>query len=183
MYTLRLTRSLLAHFERRDATDLTASGPTTRLGDWYVAPFSSGGRELLMCTSERSGLSVVMPASRLDDLPTQLVAAVVPVLRALGVPAEANATEVEEMADGEIGAVRNRSVPASMRGVVREAQAALVGADEGRIDVPGLHRRLAAHRSALSGPHGSGFVAHQLLCGAAGSPAAAFARRTRRTGS
>jgi hypothetical protein len=162
MYTLRLTRSLLAHVERHDATDVTAP-PTTRLGDWYVAPFSSGGRELLMCTSERCGLSVVLPADRLDDLPTQLVVALVPVLRALGVPSDAIATEVEEMAEGEIGPTRSRSVPAAMRAVVREAQAVLAGADEGRVDVAGLHRRLAAHRSALSGAHACGLAAHGLL--------------------
>jgi len=108
MYTLRLTRTLLDQFDPADPEDDPGEvSPTTRLGDWYVMPIDAGGRHLLLCTSEKSLLSVVFPADHLDELPEQLATALVGVLHRLGasresIVAEARITLHVEVAEPQI---------------------------------------------------------------------------------
>ena len=147
MYTLRLTRALLAQFECVDQEGAPDSvRPTTRLGDWYVKPFDNGRRQLLLCTSERSLLSVVMPVDDLADLPERLVTALVGVLRRLGVPQDAIVAEVDAMTSGDIGAASDGSTLGSMRGLAERARAFLE-ASRGDIDVAALYTHLGEYRS------------------------------------
>ena len=126
MYTIRLPRALLARFEPDDSGDVDPDeAPTTRLGDWYVMPLEVGRHQLLLCTSEHSLLSVVLPADRLGELPEHLVTALVGVLHRLGVPRDAIAAEIDEMTTGGIGPARNRSTPGAMRGLAARVEAFL----------------------------------------------------------
>ena len=124
MYTLRFTRRLLADVAPGGADD-AAQAPTTALGDWYVAPVLAKRRTLLLCTSERSLLSVMLPAEDLDELPEHLAVALVGVLHRLDVPRTAVAREIDAMTSGDIGAARNRSTLGSMRGLAARARAFL----------------------------------------------------------
>ena len=151
MYTLRLTRALLDQFESLDPGAVPHDVlPTTRLGDWYVKPFDAGPRHLLLCTSERSLLSVVMPADDLSDLPERLVTALVGVLHRLGAPQDAVVAEVDAMTSGGVGPARSRSTLGAMRGLEARAAAFLAGAP-GHVDVAALYAHLGDYRSRSAG--------------------------------
>lgn len=171
MYTLRLTRALLEQFESVDADGVPEDAPpTTRLGDWYVKPFDVGPRHLLLCTSERSLLSVVLPADALADLPERLVTALVGVLHRLGVPQEAIVAEVDAMTTGEIGTARDRSTLGAMRGLAAHGSAFLDGT-RGDVDVAALYTHLGEYRSGSTGADTAAARAVALLT----------ARRVKRT--
>jgi hypothetical protein len=198
VYTLRLTRVLLDQVEPVDADDELEVGPgrtprppgsnaddppTTRLGDWYVTPLDVGTRHLILCTSERSLLSVVLPADDLPELPERLVTAVVGVLHRLGVPKDAVVAEVDAMTSGGVGVARNRSTLGAMRGLAARTVAFLDGT-RGDVDVAALYADLATYRSRALGGHSAGERAIELLAARparpARSPRVAAARRVRR---
>lgn len=168
MFTLRLTRALLAQFEPDEgdqpAADVT---PTTTLGDWYVMPFEAGTRSLLLCTSERSLLSIVLPADRLADLPEQLVTALVGVLHRLGAPQRAIVAEVDAMTSGSVGPARDRSTLGAMRGLAARAAAFLERTHD--LDVAALYAELGTYRSRALGNQSAGQRALALL-GASHTP-------------
>ena len=161
MYTLRFTRRLLADVAPGGADD-AAQPPTTALGDWYIAPMVAQKRELLLCTSERSLLSVVLPAEDLADLPEHLAVALVGVLHRLGVPRTAVAREIDAMTSGDVGAARNRSTLGSMRGLAARARQFLAASPAG-VDVAGLYTHLGEYRSRATGPHTAAARAMALL--------------------
>ena len=173
MYTLRFTRRLLADVAPGGADD-TALPPTTALGDWYIAPMVAQKRELLLCTSERSLLSVVLPAEDLADLPEHLAVALVGVLHRLGVPRTAVAREIDAMTSGDVGAASNRSIIGSMRGIATSARDFLA-ASPGEVDVAGLYAHLGRYRSRTTGPHTAAERAMALLA----KPASSAGRRRR----
>jgi hypothetical protein len=146
MYTLRLTRDLLDRFEAVDDDGVPeVVPPTTRLGDWYVKAFDAASRRLLLCTSERSLLSIVLPADDLADLPERLVTALVGVLHRLGVPRDAIVAEVDAMTIGGVGAVHDGATLGSMRGLAARARA-FVDASPGDVDVAALYTHLGEYR-------------------------------------
>lgn len=146
MYTIRLTRVLLEQFDADDAENASADvPPTTRLGDWYVVPLDVGARRLLLCTSEHSLLSVVLPADQLGDLPEQLVTALVGVLHRLGAPKQAIVDEVDAMTSGGVGPARSRAILGAMRGVSTRA-AAFLRATRGDVDVAALYTHLGEYQ-------------------------------------
>ena len=69
MFTLRCTRRLLERFGE-PAADVPA--PTTVLGDWYANLLNVGRLRLVLCTSERTLLTVLVPAKDVSALPDQL---------------------------------------------------------------------------------------------------------------
>lgn len=147
MYTIRLTRVLLDQFDPHDAENASPDvPPTTSLGDWYVMPLDVGTRHLLLCTSERSLLSVVLPADQLGDLPERLVTALVGVLHRLDAPKQSIVDEVDAMTSGGVGPARNRATLGAMRGVSTRA-AAFLDASPGDVDVAALYARLGEYRS------------------------------------
>jgi hypothetical protein len=172
MYTLRFTRRLLVEVAPGDAD--SAQPPTTTLGDWYVAPMLAQKRELLLCTSERSLLSVVLPVEDLAELPEHLAVALVGVLHRLGVPRAAVAREIDAMTSGDVGRARNRSTLGSMRGLAASARDFL-SASTGQVDVAGLYAHLGEYRGRVTGPHTAAARAVALLA----EPATVARRRQR----
>jgi hypothetical protein len=113
VYVLRLTRPLLGRFPHAShATDGLAT--TTRLGEWYANHLNVGRHRLVLCTSAASLLSVVVPAKDLGGLPVRLAADLASVLRGIGVPEVAIASELREMADVRIDRTASRSILGSM---------------------------------------------------------------------
>ena len=88
--------------------------PTTTLGDWYANTLNVGRLRLLMCTSELSLLTVILPARQLGEFPTHLRNAVRGMLASLGVPAQQIAREQREMAWHRFDRTRSRQVLGSM---------------------------------------------------------------------
>lgn len=170
MYTLRLTRSLLASFD----PDPDVSPPpatTTSLGDWYVQPLRVGRRRLLLSASRRSLLAVVLPFEALEALPQRLAIGLVAVLRDLAVPEEAIAIEIDQMADGVIRPTDSRSTLGAMRGLASIATREIDRARRG-VDVSALHLALASYRSPVNGRRSAAEMARERLM-----PAGAVQRR------
>lgn len=88
--------------------------PTTTLGDWYANTFNVGRLRLLLCTSERSLLTVILPARDLTEFPQRLPQAVGHTLAGLGVPAPQIAREQREMSWHRFDRTRSRQVLGSM---------------------------------------------------------------------
>ena len=115
VYAIRCTRPLL-----RRVGHLTPPGPgpepapTTALGNWYAKPLNIGRHRLVLCTSERTRLSVVVPAKDLLHLPDRLTESLVLLLRHLGVAPARIAREVTEMEWVRFAPTASRSVLASM---------------------------------------------------------------------
>jgi hypothetical protein len=70
---------------------------TTRLGDWYANRLNIGKHRLVLCTSEHSLLSVVVPAKNLPELPFRTTEAVALLLRDIGIPPALIERERREM--------------------------------------------------------------------------------------
>jgi hypothetical protein len=177
MYTLRLTRQLLAAVAAH-ATEEAAAAPTTALGDWYVAPVLANRRSLLLCTSELSLLSVLLPAEHLDQLPEHLAVAVVGVLHRLEVPRAAVAREIDAMTSGDIGPVRHRSTLGAMRGLASRARDFLAESSS-EVDVAALYTHLGEYRSRATGPRTAAARAVTLLLAPGAAPPAGAPPRRR----
>jgi len=115
MYTLRCTRPLL---RRLGPLTPPGDGPapvaTTSLGDWYANRLNIGPHRLILCTSERSLLSVVVPAKDLPGLPQRLIKSLAVLLCRIDVPALAVAREIREMQSVCFDRTLSRSVLGSM---------------------------------------------------------------------
>lgn len=144
MYTLRFTRPLLALVTDPKEPLPSEVAPTTRLGDWYVVQFEAAGRDLLLCTSERSRLSVVLPASDFEELPENLAIALVGILHRLGLPKPVIAREIDAMTSGDVGQARDRTLLTAMRAIGARARVFIEEAADG-IDVAALYEHLAQH--------------------------------------
>jgi|ERR1022692_1885161 hypothetical protein len=93
----------------------TPSEPSTRLGNWYVHLVQFGRLQLVLATSERSLLTVVLPARRLrETIVENLQVSVGQLLWALGIPADAVNRELEAMTPVTFVAATNRRVIGSM---------------------------------------------------------------------
>lgn len=89
--------------------------PTTRLGNWYVNLVHIGRQQVVLATSERSLLTVVLPARNLRErLEGNLIASVGQVLTALGIPPAIVGREVAEMRPVVVAPASNRKVLGSM---------------------------------------------------------------------
>jgi len=116
---LRCTRKLASRLTLTPgAEDLR---PTTKLGDWYANPLNVGHQRLVHCVSERSLLSVILPARDVRQLPSRLPGAVESLLRRLGVPAPVIEAEVSAMLPVCVGLTQSRSVVGSLVELGREA--------------------------------------------------------------
>lgn len=112
-FAIRATRKVLRRVGVSTPRD--AGPPTTALGDWYANLVYVGQTQLVLCTSDRSLLSVVLPARGLKAvLHSSLCEAVGNLLAALGVPSELIAAELDEMASVVISRTASKSVLGSM---------------------------------------------------------------------
>ncbi len=92
-----------------------APEPTTRLGNWYVHLVRLGSRQYVLATSERSLLSVILPARALRaTLEENLRGAVGQLLSALSIPMEVVSRELAQMQQVLIAPATNRLVLGSM---------------------------------------------------------------------
>ncbi|HKS06487.1 MAG TPA: hypothetical protein VJR92_09265 [Gemmatimonadaceae bacterium] len=115
MYALRCTRSLLARFRKASIDEIASPSPaTTVLGDWYANDLNVGRHRLILCTSARSLLTVVVPARDLTDLPRRVAESAAVLLASLGVRHELIRAEVREMQWIQVARTESRSVLGSM---------------------------------------------------------------------
>ena len=113
MFTFRATVKLRKRL--RVAVPTEEAKPTTALGDWCGNLLYFGSRQLVLCTSERSLLSVVLAARGLGRrLLPDLQSAVAAVLDRIGVNQAAVAREIAEMRPMTLSKAVNRSVLGSM---------------------------------------------------------------------
>ena len=119
MITLCCTQKLLRRL--RMAKPEAGAVPTTNaLGNWYANLIQVGRVQMVMATSERSLLTVLLPVADLrKSLVPNLCQAVDLLLQELGVDAARAATEVEAMREVRIGRTVSRSVLGSMNDVSR----------------------------------------------------------------
>jgi hypothetical protein len=119
MITLRCTRKLAKRMTLTPGAD--TQRPTNRLGDWYANSLNVGRQRLIHCVSERSLLSIVLPAKDVRQFPSRLPDAVGSLLARLGVPSDVIETEVAAMLPISVGLTCNRSVVGSMIDLGRQA--------------------------------------------------------------
>jgi hypothetical protein len=113
------------------ATPPGSSPPTTALGDWYVNLVRFGRQQVVMGTSERSLLTVLLPARDLrQSLVPNLQWAVQQLLTVLGVPSEAVSREIAEMQPATFASAVNRRVLGSMNEFAWQAGAYLDRTDD-----------------------------------------------------
>jgi hypothetical protein len=89
--------------------------PSTALGNWYVHLARLGRRQIVLATSERSLLTVLLPADRMRyGIETRFQAAVADLLSALQLPAQVVSREVGAMQPISFAAASNRRVIGSV---------------------------------------------------------------------
>ena len=115
MYALRCTRALLGRFRKASIDEILLPAPaTTVLGDWYANLLNVGRHRLVLCTNERSLLTVVVPARDLPDLPRRIAESAATLLASLGVHHDRIRTEVRAMQWIQVARTQSRSVLGSM---------------------------------------------------------------------
>ena len=112
MVSLRCTGRLLKHLRQIPAPELPH--PTNRLGDWYANVLNIGRHRLVICTSERTLLTVVVPIRDSSRLRDRIQESAYEILLRLGVPPGLAQDELEGMDEMAFGATANRSVLGSM---------------------------------------------------------------------
>ena len=140
MFTLRCTQRLLKRlpFEQTRFAALT----TTALGDWYAYPVPLRRAPYVMCTSDRSLLTVLVPARDLTDLPLRLSSAVASLLGRLGCGPARIAAELAEMSQVVFAPTASRRVLGSMNDFAYLARTFAASRTHPR-DVPAIEERLA----------------------------------------
>lgn len=108
MVTLRCTQKLLRRI--KDPAPLSPTPPTTKLGDWYLNILFIRPQHLLLCTSERTLLPVLLPARDLSTLVPRLRQALSEVLAALEIPGPMITAELHEMESCTFGPTASRQV-------------------------------------------------------------------------
>ncbi len=112
MLTLRCTAKLLKRLGLKGPLDAPPS--STALGDWYANIFYLERRPLVLATSEKSLLSVDLPARDLDELQSHLMRAVGELLLRIDAPRPSVDQELHRMAEMAYGSTRSRTVLGSM---------------------------------------------------------------------
>lgn len=123
MFVLRCTQKLLSRLNA--APDLQAAAPDNVLGNWYANLVRAGRVQVVLAVSERSLLPVVVPAREGRTLVQRLIAAVDPMLQAIGVPADDAATECRAMQAWTLGKTENRRVIGSLNDLAFQLEGAL----------------------------------------------------------
>jgi hypothetical protein len=119
MITLCCTQKLLRRL-RLPKAEAPSVAPTNKLGNWYANLIYVGRVQMVMATSERTLLTVLLPAVDLHkSLAPNLYEAVYLLLQQLGVDQARAVIEVEAMREVRIGRTENRSVLGSMNDLSR----------------------------------------------------------------
>jgi Domain of unknown function (DUF6933) len=112
MVILRCTQKLRTKLGLRATQQEAVS--TTTLGDWYGNLFYSRHTRLVMFVSERSRLAVLLQARDFPTLEDRFRAAVIDLLRHLGIEEEAIRREAKAMIDVAYAPTNSRSVLGTM---------------------------------------------------------------------
>lgn len=141
MLVLRCTRCIRARLRLPD--DLPEPARSTGiLGDWYVHLIRFGRNQLVLATSERSLLTVLLSARELrQNLAPNLRSALGALLAIIGVPREAIHREIATMTPVAFARATNRRVLGSMNDFAFQAT---VQISRGEHDPLLIGRRLAA---------------------------------------
>ena len=130
MITLRCTQKVRKRL-RLAATLPDPLPPTTALGDWYVNLVQFGRQQVVMATSERSLLTVLLPARELrQTLVPNLQSAVQQLLIALGVSPDTVSREIAAMQPAAFASAVNRRVLGSMNEFAWQLGAYLARTDD-----------------------------------------------------
>ena|SRR5438094_436915 len=113
MVTLRCTTNLLRQLRTTPSSEPRL--PTTALGDWYATLVRTRPHPLVLCVSEQSLLSVILPAREFGTLASRFQKAVKEHLVVLGASFQDVEREAAAMHQIELGPTVSRSVRGSMR--------------------------------------------------------------------
>ena len=106
--TLRCTRKLLKRLPVQP--QVSARPMSNVLGDWYADILFTRPQHLVMCTSERSLLPVVLPARELSTLLPRFRRALQKMLAKLSVPSHLIDSELAQMSEVAIAPTASRVV-------------------------------------------------------------------------
>ena len=139
MYSLRCTRRLLRYLP----FELSSSTPraSNRLGDWYANALFIGTARLVLCTSELSLLSVIVPLKDAQHLPLRLKDALGSLLRRLRLPPRIVSAELRAMDDLLVARTASPRVLGSMTEIAWHCRD--IAADSGALDLRGWEDYLA----------------------------------------
>ncbi|MGH8289581.1 MAG: DUF6933 domain-containing protein [Steroidobacteraceae bacterium] len=129
MLTLRCTRAVRARLHLPENLPLPQASSGV-LGDWYVHLVRFGHVQLILATSERSLLTVLLPARDLrKNLSHNIRTAVAALLEALDVSPESARREIAAMEPVAFGRAENRRVLGSMNDFAFQARIHLAGGE------------------------------------------------------
>lgn len=148
MITLRCTRLIRKRLHLPEVLSESVTS-TAALGDWYVHLLRFGHDQLVMVTSERSLLTVLLPAKdlRTTVLPN-LHAALRTLLAGLSVAPDRIDREIASMTPVNFGRATNRRVLGSMNDFAFEASVHLAAGEDAR----SIALRLAETPMSAIGP-------------------------------
>ncbi len=133
MFTLRCTKKLLSQMS---ATPIPGEkNPTTALGDWYanLVPTCRGG--IVICTNERTLLTVILPLIEGQHPLSMFTMRVYNLLMLLGVPLARAEVELKQMQSVEIRKSQSRKVLGSMNDIALALQLMAEDASSGALKV------------------------------------------------
>ncbi len=137
MMTLRCTQKVLHWFKwAPQESDLPA---TTTLGDWYANLLFTKHHRLLLCTSETSLLSILIPLKNMKGIGVALAQTVRKNLERHGVPENLVSAEITQMEPIFIGKTKSRVVLGAMNDLMMGAKVYL---EIGRQDVVSAENKL-----------------------------------------
>lgn len=164
MITLRCTQRLLTRLSL-DNANLEATG---QLGDWYANALRIRGRRLVLCTNERTLLSVVVPLAPAKEFVNRFRVAAEHCIRRVPAPPIALSAEIAALADIRVGRSRSRSVLASMNQLGAGAEVWLENRPTGDLEV--LCRWLCDTPCSALRTHWPWYEAELHLTGAVRAP-------------
>lgn len=166
MFNLRCTARLL---RRLNCDPGVSAASTTRLGDWYGNLFNVGRQQYAMFTSERSLLTIVMPAREIEPLADRLSDGLRVLLIEMGIGSALIDEEIAQMQGFAVTATANRSVLGSMNDLIFQAKFYL--GESKQLSLAELQQRLANAPLKLLEYRFASEVAMALLSGTTAKPA------------
>lgn len=134
MVILRGTVSLL----KRLRLPIDGGEPTGVLGDWYAKVVATRPRVLVLCTNERSLLSVVVALAPSTGFLDRFRAAAAGRIAQIQAHASRREAEITAVSSVRLGRTRNRSVLSSLNQFAFAAEAWLAEQPEGDLEELGL---------------------------------------------
>lgn len=122
MIKLLCGRTLLRRIKTRIENDSTSDG---KLGDWHARAIFVKPKQLVLCTNERSLLSVIVPLAPISELLERFREAAVDRIRQIPASSEILDNECSALDDIRFGKTSNRSVISAMNQMVFDLEAFL----------------------------------------------------------